>query len=164
SCSRPGSLHTLILTAEAFGDGHGLQLVHDPCARLHHPVPTPQELPQVTIVPARHLDSGKTILQQQVQNVLRIPGDRSSACVPASLGSRRRRPSTTRSSVPPAVAQTSVRVHLLPSPHAPSLLTLPDRDKTFPLPRDATAVAPVTHPYRCPQKQFAGSPDDNRIL
>jgi hypothetical protein len=48
------------------------------------------------------------------------PGDRSSACVRASCGSRRRRQSTIQSSVPSAVARTSAQAHWLPSPRAPS--------------------------------------------
>ena len=35
---------------------------------------------------------------------------------------------------------------------------------SFPLPRDAAVAAPATPQYRCPQKQFAGIPGDNRSL
>jgi hypothetical protein len=49
-----------------------LQLVHDPRAGLHHPVPVPEQLPQVTILPTRYPDPRKTIFQQQSQNQLRI--------------------------------------------------------------------------------------------
>jgi hypothetical protein len=49
-----------------------LQLIHHPCARLHHPVPMPQQLPQITILPARYPDPRKIIFQQQSQNQLRI--------------------------------------------------------------------------------------------
>jgi len=34
-----------LLTAQPFVERHGLQLIHDPRARLHHPVPVPQQLP-----------------------------------------------------------------------------------------------------------------------
>jgi len=35
-------------------------------------MPVPQQLPQVAILPARYPDLGKTILHQQLQNMLRI--------------------------------------------------------------------------------------------
>jgi len=34
-----------VLAAQAFIQDDGLQLIHDPRARLHHPVPVPQQLP-----------------------------------------------------------------------------------------------------------------------
>ena len=40
----------------------GLQLVHDPGARLHHPVPVPQQLPQIAILPARYPDPAESHL------------------------------------------------------------------------------------------------------
>ena len=49
-----------------------LQLVHDPRARLHHPVPMPQQLPQISILPARHPDLPKAIFEHQTQNQLRV--------------------------------------------------------------------------------------------
>jgi hypothetical protein len=49
-----------------------LQLVHDPRARLHHPVTMPQQLPQISSLPARNPDLRKAIFQQQLQNQLRI--------------------------------------------------------------------------------------------
>jgi hypothetical protein len=49
-----------------------LQLVHDPRARLHHPVPVPQQLPHIAILPARHPDLRKAIFHHQSQNQLRI--------------------------------------------------------------------------------------------
>ena len=58
------------------GERHGLQLVHDPRARLHHAVPVPQQLPQITIFPARYPDLREAIFQQQLQNQLRIPAIR----------------------------------------------------------------------------------------
>jgi len=39
---------------------------------LHHPVSMPQQLPQIPILPTRYPDLGKTILHQQLQNMLRI--------------------------------------------------------------------------------------------
>ena len=68
-----------------------------------------------------------------------------------------------QSSAPLAVVQTSARVHWLPSPRGPSFLAPPNYGRTSPLPRDAL-VGPVAYPYRCPQKQFAPSSGDNRIL
>jgi hypothetical protein len=49
-----------------------LQLVHDPGARLHHPVPVPQQLPQIAVFPTRYPDPRETIFQQQAQNQLRV--------------------------------------------------------------------------------------------
>src|SRR4029077_1116693 len=91
-------------------------------------------------------------------------GDRSFACELAWPASWRRRRSTTRSSALPRVVQTSVPVRWLPCLRVPSSLVPRDRDKTFPPPRDAAVAAPVTPQYRCPQKQFAGIPGDNRSL
>src|ERR1019366_3610189 len=51
---------------------HRLQLVHQTRARLHHPVPVPQQLPQIPILPARYPDLRKAIFEQQSQNQLRI--------------------------------------------------------------------------------------------
>jgi hypothetical protein len=61
-----------LLTAQAFVERHGLQLVHDPRARLHHAVPVPQQLPQIPVLPARYPDLREAIFQQQLQNQLRI--------------------------------------------------------------------------------------------
>ena len=58
--------------AHSFIEGHGLQLIHDPCPQLHHPVPVPQQLPHIAILPARHPDPGKPILHQQAQNMSSI--------------------------------------------------------------------------------------------
>jgi hypothetical protein len=38
-----------LLAAQAFVQRHRLQLIHNPGARLHHAVPMPQQLPQVSI-------------------------------------------------------------------------------------------------------------------
>src|SRR5205814_630298 len=92
------------------------------------------------------------------------PGDPSSACVPAWLGSRPRRQSTARSSVPPAVARTSAHIHWLRSPHAPSFPVPRDRGRTSPLPRGAQAVALVAPQCPYPQMQFAESPGDSHNL
>ena len=61
-----------LLAAQPFIESYGLQLIHDPRARLHHAVPVPQQLPQIAILPARHPDLRETILQQQLQNQLCI--------------------------------------------------------------------------------------------
>jgi hypothetical protein len=42
-----------LLAAQSFVQGHGLQLIHDSRARLHHPVPVPQQLPQIAILPTQ---------------------------------------------------------------------------------------------------------------
>ncbi|MGB8063423.1 MAG: hypothetical protein WCF26_16135, partial [Candidatus Sulfotelmatobacter sp.] len=44
----------------------------DPSPHLHHAMPMPQQLPQIPILPTRYPDLGKTILHQQLQNMLRI--------------------------------------------------------------------------------------------
>src|ERR1019366_6812935 len=62
----------LFLAAQAFVQRHRLQLVHDPRPRLHHPVTVPQQLPQISILPARYPDPRKAIFQQQSQNQLRV--------------------------------------------------------------------------------------------
>jgi hypothetical protein len=54
----------LLFAAQPFVERYGLQLVHDPRPRLHHPVPVPQQLPQIAILPARDPHLGKTIFQQ----------------------------------------------------------------------------------------------------
>jgi hypothetical protein len=61
-----------LLTTQSFVERHRLQLIHDPRARLHHPVSMPQQLPQIAVLPTRHPDLGKPIFQQQAQNQLRI--------------------------------------------------------------------------------------------
>src|SRR5580692_3058455 len=61
-----------LLTAQTLIEGHGLQLVHDSRARLHHAVPVPQQLPQIPVLPTRYPDLRKTIFQHQLQNQLRI--------------------------------------------------------------------------------------------
>lgn len=62
---------------------------------------------------------------------------------------------TTESSSPPAVAQTTVRDHWLSVPTCTFPRALRDRDRTFPLPRDARVVAPVSQPFQCPHTQLA---------
>ena len=61
-----------LLTAQPFVQRHRLQLVHDSRARLHHAVPVPQQLPQIPVLPARHPDLRKIILQHEFQNQLRV--------------------------------------------------------------------------------------------
>src|SRR5207245_3004596 len=56
-------LATTLLAAQSFIESHGLQLVHDPGAHLHHAVPVPQQLPHIAIVPAWHPDPRKTIFE-----------------------------------------------------------------------------------------------------
>jgi len=73
-----------LLTAQTLVEGYGLQLIHDPGARLHHAVPVPQQLPQIPVLPTRHPDLRKTIFEQQAQNQLRILAIR--LLLPYSLG------------------------------------------------------------------------------
>ena len=49
-----------------------LPLVHDPGARLYHPVSMPQPGPQIAILPTRHPDLREAIFQHQLQNQLGI--------------------------------------------------------------------------------------------
>src|ERR1700741_2534473 len=92
------------------------------------------------------------------------PADPSSACVRASWRSHWRPRSTTRSSVLPGVAQTSVHAHWLPLPLVPSCPGQRGHDKTPLLPCCALIVALRNLRSRYPQTLFAGSPGDNRIL
>src|ERR1035438_8156205 len=81
--------------------------------------------------------------------------------LPGDLGGVR---STTRSSVPPGVAQTSVHAHWLPFPLVPSSPGQRGHDKTLLLPHCAPIAALRNLPSRYPQTLFAGRPGDNRIL
>jgi hypothetical protein len=49
-----------------------LQLVHDSRPRLDHSVTMPQQLPQISILPARYPDLPKAIFEHQSQNQMRI--------------------------------------------------------------------------------------------
>ncbi len=62
----------LLLAVQTFVQCDRLQLIHDSRARLHHAMPMPQQLPQIPVLPARHPDLRKVILQHQFQNMLRI--------------------------------------------------------------------------------------------
>jgi hypothetical protein len=73
------------LSADALVQRHRLQLIHQPCAHLHHPVPVPQQLPEIAILPTGNPDLRKTILQHQSQNQLRILSIR--LLLPYSFGS-----------------------------------------------------------------------------
>jgi len=44
-----------------------LQLIHDPRAHLHQPMPVPQQLSQIPILRARYPDSRKVIFPHQSQ-------------------------------------------------------------------------------------------------
>ena len=83
---------------------------------------------------------------------------------PVSSSDAKLRRSTAQTAVPTAIARTSERAHSLPSPPARLLPGLRDRDKTFPLPRDAAVAVPVTPQCPYPQMQFAESPDGNPLL
>jgi hypothetical protein len=62
----------LLIALQTFVQRYRLQLIHDSRARLHHAMPMPQQLPQIPVLPVRHPDLRKVILQHQLQNVLRI--------------------------------------------------------------------------------------------
>src|SRR5215469_82267 len=163
SCCRPRSRHNLFLqtrpslsaTACSWfmmrcapapsGDGATVVVV-DPDFPSSGPKSVENDLPSASAAAAGH------------------PPDPSSACVPAWFQSPPRRRSTTQSSAPPAIVQTSVHAHWLPSPLAPSFLAPPGLGKTFPLPRGAATAVLHTLRSRYPQTQFAESPGDNRIL
>jgi hypothetical protein len=49
-----------------------MQLIHHWRAHLHHPMPMPQQLPQITILGVPHPDPRKAILQHQLQYELRV--------------------------------------------------------------------------------------------
>jgi hypothetical protein len=55
------------LPSLAFVHRQSLQLIHDPRAHLHQPVPVAKQLSQITILWTRYPDSWKTIFQQQLQ-------------------------------------------------------------------------------------------------
>jgi hypothetical protein len=74
-----------LLAAQPFLESYGLQLIHDPRAGLHHAMPVPEKLPQIAILPARHPDLRKTILEKQTQDQLRILAIR--FLLPYALGS-----------------------------------------------------------------------------
>src|SRR6266542_1858416 len=122
----------------------------------------PQQLSQISVLPARNPDLRKAILQPQFQNAR--PGDPSSACVLASYESRRRPRSTTQTAARKVVVQTSAHAHLPPFPRAPSFSRPRGRDRTSPLPHDAAVALPVTLLYLYPQTQFAERPGGNHIL
>jgi len=44
-----------------------VQLIHDARAHLHHPVPMPEQLPQIPIFPVRYPDSWKAVFDQESQ-------------------------------------------------------------------------------------------------
>jgi hypothetical protein len=49
-----------------------MQLIHHSRAHLHHTMPTPQQLPQITIGRVRHPDPRKAIFLHEPQQQLRI--------------------------------------------------------------------------------------------
>jgi hypothetical protein len=49
-----------------------LQLIHDPRAHLHQPMPVPKQLPQITIFWTAYPHARKVIFQQQLQLELGI--------------------------------------------------------------------------------------------
>ena len=54
----------------AFVHRQSLQLIHDPRAHLHQPMPVPEQLPRITILWTRYPDSRKAIFPQQLQQEL----------------------------------------------------------------------------------------------
>src|ERR1700687_3070130 len=62
------------------------------------------------------------------------------------------------------VVQTTAHARSLPFPHAPSSPVPPGHGRISPLPRGAAVAALAVPQSRYLQKQFVGSPGDNRIL
>src|SRR5262249_36289127 len=68
-----------------------------------------------------------------------------------------------------ASIETHVRVKIIAlqrqsTIRSPSHHVLRDRDRTFPITRDAAIGAPLTHLFRCPRKRFAEISGDNPRL
>src|SRR5450759_5096915 len=108
--------------------------------------------------------SAESDLRATISESAAHPGDPSSACVPASCGSRRRPRSTAQTATRRAVVQTSERAHSLPSPRVPSFPAPPDHGRTSPLPHGAGVAVPVTPQCPYPQTQFAETPGGNLLL
>jgi hypothetical protein len=53
------------LPAIALVHGQRLQLIHDPRAHLHQPMPVPQQLSQIPILRTRYPDLREVIFQHQ---------------------------------------------------------------------------------------------------
>src|SRR4029453_801546 len=68
SCFSPQTF----LTTDALVQCQRLQLIHQSCTHLDHPLPVPQQLPQPPLPPTRYPDPRKSILQHQAQQQLRI--------------------------------------------------------------------------------------------
>jgi hypothetical protein len=131
-----------LLASESFVERHGLQLIHDSRARLHHAVPVPQQLPRIAILPARYPDLRKVILEHSSQNQLRILAIR--LLLAHSLGADLRRVpdpqlDLQRRQQPLKPARAT---QWLPSPRAPSLPGPRDRGIASPPPRGAAIDAP----------------------
>src|ERR1700723_2680041 len=45
-----------LLAAQSFVEDYGLELIHDPGTPLYPAVTMPQQLPQISVLPARHPD------------------------------------------------------------------------------------------------------------
>ena len=52
----------LFLPSLTFVHRQSLQLIHDPRAHLHQPMPMPEQLPQIPILRTRYPDLGKVIV------------------------------------------------------------------------------------------------------
>src|SRR5215470_5609633 len=72
SCCCPFSRHNLFLQRSPSFSATACNWFMISRAHLHHPVPVPQQLPHITIFPARHPDPWKPILHQQAQNMASV--------------------------------------------------------------------------------------------
>src|SRR5882762_3443895 len=67
NCARPLFAEQFFLPAIALVHGQRLQLIHDPCAHLHHAMTMPQQLSQIPILRTRYPDLRKVIFPHQSQ-------------------------------------------------------------------------------------------------
>ena len=165
SCSRPCSGHNLFLQRSPCVQSYRLQLVQDSGARLHHPVPGPQQLcadlGSLHSVPR----SSEIDLPAVSAQYAAHPGDRPWACVLAWLESRRLRVGMEATGHARRFERMLAELNIELWVGDAYLLSLGSQVaiKTFPIPRSASTVALRNLQFQYPQTQFAGSPADNRI-
>ena len=151
-----------LLAAQTFIERHGLQLVHDPRARLHHAVTMPQQLPQIPVLPAWHPDLREAILQQQRK--ISCASWRSVFClrtrfvrISAASPIHNSNCNSASESFEPACMPAGFH----PNPH---LLARQRTVERSPPPHDALAAFPGTLRCRYPPKQFAETRGGNLLL
>ena len=141
-----------------------MQLIHDPRAHLHQPVPMPQQLPQIAILRIRHPDPREAIFQHQPQQQLRILpiGLLLAYSLRADLGGvadPQLKLQLAQQALEPARVPAGFHAH----PHACV--------SCFEFAVELLGLFAVRQPpfsavprFRYRQTQFAGSPDDNHSL